>query len=81
MGLIVLLAVAGSAMAFSRKAASPVYVYLEDLETGSCTIPDTNRLYTPVARDTPGSMPIRGNLGNFDGKGRCDTIFVLTKRP
>jgi len=75
---ITLLAIACSTLAF-RNATGPVYLYTHDFATGLCTVKDSNFYYTPVASGTPGAVPILGNLGNADGKGTCDTLYVLTK--
>lgn len=54
----------------------PVYIYTQDLQTGKCTVRDSAMRYTPVAHGTPSSFPILGNIGNTDGLGTCDTLYV-----
>lgn len=74
---ITLLAIAGSSLAFNIHTG-PVYLYTHDTATGLCTVKDSYFRYTPAEPGTPGAELILGNLGNPDGKGTCDTLYVLS---
>ena len=73
---IVILSIAG-VLAFTGKRTSPIYLYTQCVRTGKCTLKDSTRQYTPVSPGTPGAFPILGNMGNPDGLGTCDTLYVL----
>lgn len=80
LGIFILLAALGAALCLARPVRGPIYLYTQHAATGLCTEKDSNMLYTAVERGTPGAHAIQANLGNYDGKGRCDTIYVL-KQP
>lgn len=75
--VIILSAIACSALAFRHAAPGPVYLYTHNPVTGKCDLKDSTFAYTPVDPGTPGASAILGNLGNPDGKGECDTVYVV----
>jgi hypothetical protein len=77
---VLLLAITLVSTTAFRHKPGPVYLYIHNPETGRCDIKDAECRYTPVERGTLHAIPIQGNLGNSDGSGSCDTIYVIENR-